>query len=134
MPSVSHAETTNAAGGIAAPGGILSSKYCAYGQGDGCEDLAEGNAFILELQRRSSNNKEQIQVEARNAYYRKNYPDFFAAMGKTMIQAKDGSYVLVDDGELASLKAQNKIRLEYAKTLGGKVTDLTQKPIPVLKD
>jgi hypothetical protein len=113
---------------------VISSKYCAYGEGDGCQDLAEGNPFILELQRKSAANKETIQQEARNAFYMKNYPDWFASVGKSMIKKPDGTFMVVTDKELAVLKAQNKIGLEYAKTMGGKVTDVTQKPIMVLKE
>ena len=40
---------------------VISSKYCAYGEGDGCDDLAEGNAYIKELQQRSAAKKEVIQ-------------------------------------------------------------------------
>ena len=46
---------------------------------------------------RFSRNKEAIQQEARNAYYMKNYPDFFASVGKTMVKKSDGSFFLVDD-------------------------------------
>lgn len=113
---------------------VISSKYCAYGTGDGCDDLAEGNEYIKQLQARSAVNKEAIQQEARNAYYMKNYPDFFASVGKTMIKKADGSFLLVDDGELQKLKDQNKIGLEYAKTMGGRVMDVTQKPILTLKE
>lgn len=113
---------------------VISSKYCAYGTGDGCEDLAEGNEYIKQLQARSAANKETIQQEARNAYYMKNYPDWFATVGKTMVKKPDGSFLLVDDGELQKLKDQNKIGLEYAKTMGGRVMDVTQKPILTLKE
>jgi hypothetical protein len=113
---------------------VISSKYCAYGTGDGCEDLAEGNEYIKQLQARSAANKEVIQQEARNAYYMKNYPDWFASVGKTMIKKPDGSFLLVNDGELQKLKDENKIGLEYAKTMGGRITDLTQKPILTLKE
>ena len=113
---------------------VISSKYCAYGTGDGCEDLAEGNEYIKQLQAKSAANKEAIQQESRNAYYMKNYPDFFASVGKTMIKKADGSFMLVDDGELQKLKDQNKIGLEYAKTMGGRVMDVTQKPILTLKE
>ena len=41
--------------------------------------------------------------EARNAYYMKNYPDFFATVGKTMVKKSDGSFMLVDDAELQKL-------------------------------
>lgn len=40
---------------------VISSKYCAYGTGDGCEDLAEGNELIKQLQARSAANKDAIQ-------------------------------------------------------------------------
>ena len=48
-------------GNIPPANAVISSKYCAYGEGAGCEDLAEGNPLILELQQRSSKNKETIQ-------------------------------------------------------------------------
>jgi hypothetical protein len=32
---------------------ILSSKYCAAGVGDGCDDRSEGNEYIKALQRRA---------------------------------------------------------------------------------
>ncbi|KAG7338159.1 hypothetical protein IV203_026027 [Nitzschia inconspicua] len=114
--------------------GVISSKYCAYGEGEGCDDLAEGNPLILELQRKSSANKETIQKEARDAFYMKNYPDWFASVGKSMVKKPDGSFMVVTDEELAALKAQNRIGLEYARTMGGKVADITQKPIMVLKE
>lgn len=40
---------------------VISSKYCAYGIGDGCDDLAEGNELIKQLQAKSAANKETIQ-------------------------------------------------------------------------
>jgi hypothetical protein len=113
---------------------VISSKYCAYGTGDGCDDLSEGNEYIKQLQAKSAANKEAIMQEARNAYYMKNYPDWFASVGKTMIKKSDGSFMLVDDGELQKLKDENKIGLEYAKTMGGRVMDVTQKPILTLKE
>ena len=118
--------------------GIISSKYCAFGQGSGCDDLAEGNPYIRQLQERSAANREAIELvrqrrhtggnerfsstnvhmtqripliicfsllqEARNAYYMKNYPDWFAAVGKTMLKKPDGSFMLVTDAELQALK------------------------------
>jgi len=38
---------------------IISSKYCAFGSGEDCDDLAEGNEFIRQLQARSAANKEK---------------------------------------------------------------------------
>ena len=40
---------------------VISPKYCSYGVGDGCEDLAEGNELIRQLQAKSAANKESIQ-------------------------------------------------------------------------
>jgi hypothetical protein len=64
----------------------------------------------------------------------KNYPDVFAATGKTMIKKPDGTFMVVDDAELRRLKDENKIGREVATTLGGRIIDVTQKPIMVLKE
>jgi hypothetical protein len=65
----------------------------------------------------------------------KNYPDYFASIGKTMLKKADGSgYVLVTDSELTQLFKSNRIALEIPTSMGGKVRDLTQKPIMVLKN
>lgn len=64
----------------------------------------------------------------------KNYPDWFATVGKTMVKKPDGTFMVVDDAELQSLKASGKITVEYAAAMGGKTRDLTQKPILLLKE
>lgn len=64
----------------------------------------------------------------------KNYPDFFATVGKKLVKKPDGSYMMVDDAEMSQLLKDNKIELEFPKAMGGKVTDLTQKPVMVLKE
>ena len=38
--------------------GVINNKVCVAGVGDGCDDLAEGNEFVKELQRRSAENRE----------------------------------------------------------------------------
>lgn len=115
--------------------GVISSKYCAYGQGEDCEDLAEGNTYIQELQRKSAANKDVNVRDAENAYYAKNYPGWFETVGKTMIRKEsDGSFIIVDDVELAKLKAQNLIGTVQPRTLGGRVVDMTQKPTLVLRE
>lgn len=45
---------------------VISAKYCAYGSGEGCEDLAEGNAFIRQLQAKSVANKEKNESVCQN--------------------------------------------------------------------
>lgn len=64
----------------------------------------------------------------------KNYPDVFAVSGKTMIKKADGTFLLVDGEELMALKKENKIGIENMKAMGGKVADLTQKPVLVLRE
>ena len=115
---------------------VLSSKFCAYGEGNDCDDLAEGNPYILELQRKSAANKKNNVESAKNAFYAKNYPGWFEAVGETMIQKEsDGTFIVVDDTELAKLKAENKISvLQTPKTMGGRIVDVTQKPMLVLKE
>eukprot|EP00523_Entomoneis_sp_CCMP467_P016115 CAMPEP_0168776422 /NCGR_PEP_ID=MMETSP0725-20121227/6029_1 /TAXON_ID=265536 /ORGANISM="Amphiprora sp., Strain CCMP467" /LENGTH=179 /DNA_ID=CAMNT_0008826101 /DNA_START=81 /DNA_END=620 /DNA_ORIENTATION=- len=114
---------------------VASAGPCASGVGSGCADLAEGNALIQALQEKSAANKERNEKEARDAYYMKNYPDWFQAAGKTLIKKQsDGTFVAVDDAELESLKRDNRLTLETAKSMGGRVVDYTQKPILVLKE
>ena len=36
---------------------------CTYGEGDGCEALAEGNELILKLQKKSRDNREKNELE-----------------------------------------------------------------------
>jgi hypothetical protein len=64
----------------------------------------------------------------------KNYPDVFAVDGKTMLKKQDGSFMLVSNEEMMVLRRENKIGVESVKAMGGKVADLTQKPILVLKE
>jgi hypothetical protein len=64
----------------------------------------------------------------------KNYPDVFAATGKTMLKKPDGTFMVVDNAELRRLKDENKIGREIATTLGGRIMDVTQKPIMTLKE
>ena len=114
---------------------VLSSKYCAYGEGTDCEALAEGNPYILELQRKSAANKQANMASAKNAFYAKNYPDWFAAVGKTMVQKEsDATFVVMDNSELAKLWDEGKIKTSTPMTLGGKIKDVTQKPMLILKD
>lgn len=114
---------------------VISSKYCAYGEGNDCEDLAEGNPYILELQRKSAANKQANIDSAKNAFYAKNYPDWFAAVGKTMVQKEsDGTFIVIDNAELRKLSDAGKIAFTTPTAMGGKVKDVTQKPMLVLKE
>ena len=73
--------------------------------------------------------------EARDAYYMKNYPDWFQSVGKTLVKKEsDGTFLALDDGEVESLKKANKLTLEIPKSMVGRIVDYTQKPILVLKD
>lgn len=40
---------------------VIGAGRCANGEGDGCDSLAEGNAFIQRLQKKSLENKEENQ-------------------------------------------------------------------------
>jgi len=63
----------------------------------------------------------------------KNYPDVFAATSdKQLIKKMDGTFVLVSAKEVQQLSRQGKIQMEYPKSKGGRIADLTQKPIKVL--
>ena len=64
----------------------------------------------------------------------KNYPDWFASVGKTLIKKSDGTFIALDDAEVAQLRKDNKLSFEIPKTKGGQVVDYTQKPVLTLKD
>ncbi len=73
------------------------------------------------------------QQEAINAYYMKNYPDVFAVYDKRMVRrAKDGTYALYTADEVRGMTADGKIRIEYPRSKGGRIVDLTQRPVLVL--
>jgi hypothetical protein len=74
-----------------------------------------------------------LKQEARDAYYNKNYPDFFASVGKVMIKKTDGSFFVVSASEAAALQKAGRLYLQSASTKGGG-TDFTQKPILSLKE
>mmetsp|Transcript_17887 Transcript_17887/g.27807 ORF Transcript_17887/g.27807 Transcript_17887/m.27807 type:complete len:187 (+) Transcript_17887:70-630(+) len=113
---------------------VLQSKPCALGEGDGCADIAEGNEFIKSLQEKSAAKKDVYVKEALDAYNMKNYPDFFQSIGKVMVKKSDGTFATFSEEEFGKFKAAGRIGLEYPRAMGGKVPDMTQKPILVLKD
>ena len=45
----------------AANADVIGAGRCANGEGDGCDSLARGNAYIQSLQKKSSENKEENQ-------------------------------------------------------------------------
>ena len=93
---------------------VLRSAGCARGSGEACTDLAEGNEFILNLQRKSQENAAQADADALAAYNNKNFPDFLASLNppKYLVKQPDGKFVVYDDREISQLKAAGKIRLE----------------------
>ena len=113
---------------------VLQSKGCALGVGDGCDDIAAGNELIRKLQERSAANREVYIKEALDAYNMKNYPDFFQSIGQVLVKMPDGSFKTFSEEEFSNLKAAGKITLEKPMAMGGKVSDLTQKPILVMKE
>lgn len=62
----------------------------------------------------------------------KNYPGVFAVSDKQLIKKVDGSFALFSSEEVQQLSRQGKIQIEYPKSKGGRIADLTQKPIKVL--
>mmetsp|Transcript_15605 Transcript_15605/g.33804 ORF Transcript_15605/g.33804 Transcript_15605/m.33804 type:complete len:183 (-) Transcript_15605:228-776(-) len=113
---------------------IRSPGKCANGEGGGCDSLSEDNALIQSLQKKSSENREANQRESLNAFYMKNYPDVFAVSGKKMVKKMDGSFALYSSEEVKELTQEGKINIEYPKSKGGRIVDLTQKPILVLNE
>lgn len=64
----------------------------------------------------------------------KNYPDVFAVSDKKMIKRPDGTFALYSSDEVAKLTQEGKIKIEYPMSKGGRIADLTQKPVLVLNE
>lgn len=64
----------------------------------------------------------------------KNYPDWFATIGKVLIKKPDGTFMVVTASEADELKRAGKLSSEIPRAMGGKIADYTQKPILVLVD
>ena len=72
--------------------------------------------------------------EALNAYYMKNYPDVFAVSDKRMVKKADGSFALYSAEEVNQMVQRGDIKIEYPTSKGGRIADLTQKPVLVLSE
>jgi hypothetical protein len=72
--------------------------------------------------------------EALNAFYIKNYPDYFQSTGKNLVKKPDGTFVVFSNAEMDELRKANKLAIEIPKAKGGKYADLTQRRIVVLKE
>lgn len=68
-----------------------------------------------------------LSKDALDSFYMRNYPDYFATVGKVMVKKPDGTFTLVSEQELAVLKRGNKLALET-------LPDFTKKQIFVLKE
>ncbi len=75
-----------------------------------------------------------LRKEALYAYYMKNYPDVFAVSDKRLVMKKDGSFALFSPEEVREMTQSGKITIKHPTTKGGRVSDLTQKPVLVLVD
>lgn len=62
----------------------------------------------------------------------KNYPDFFGSYGMFMVMKEDGSFMVLPEDELASLRKAGKIKMVNPTAFKGQTLDYTQKPIRVL--
>lgn len=51
-----------------------------------------------------------------------------------MVKRLDGTFALYSPEEVKELSKEGKITIEYPKTKGGQITDLTQKPVLVLNE
>jgi hypothetical protein len=62
----------------------------------------------------------------------KNYPDFFGSYGMFMVMKEDGSFIVLSEDELASLRKAGKIKIVNPTAFKGKSLDYTQKPTRML--
>jgi len=104
-PQHSEASTRDT---LLAPG---SAERCEYGEGEACERLAEGNPYILALQKKSRAGREEIKDKLFDkTVTTMGYDGYFGAIDKSMVQAPDGSYRLLDAEEYSRLRKQGKIK------------------------
>uniref|UniRef100_A0A7S0BP43 Uncharacterized protein n=1 Tax=Rhodosorus marinus TaxID=101924 RepID=A0A7S0BP43_9RHOD len=92
----------------AGPGLALEAARCDNGIGSGCQDLAEGNEFILKLQKRSAEKNDQRQREMLEDYWKKNYGDYFKFdQNKDLVKNDDGTWSLkdIDTPEARAMRA-----------------------------
>lgn len=64
----------------------------------------------------------------------KNYPDVFAVSDKRMVKKADGSFALYSAEEVNQMVQRGDIKIEYPTSKGGRIADLTQKPVLVLSE
>ena len=84
---------------------------CTFGEGDGCEALAEGSPLILKLQRQSRENKEKNELEI---YEKTNamlgYDDYMIASDKVMVRIDpNGKFKALTTAEYYDAKKAGRI-------------------------
>ncbi|EKX33819.1 hypothetical protein GUITHDRAFT_155928 [Guillardia theta CCMP2712] len=90
------------------------SNSCAQGVGGKCEELAEGNPLIMELQKRSAANRLKYQKEELESYWNRNYKDFFdnscTAQNRkcNFVQREDGTWAVIDKDSTIPLKSSKQ--------------------------
>mmetsp|Transcript_12795 Transcript_12795/g.39300 ORF Transcript_12795/g.39300 Transcript_12795/m.39300 type:complete len:155 (-) Transcript_12795:246-710(-) len=90
------------------PGLATPTDRCDNGVGPGCEQLSEGNKYILELQRKTAEKREQRAREALENYWQKGYSDYFkAGYNKDLVRKEDGTWELraIETPESKAIKA-----------------------------
>ena len=94
---------------------------CAQGVGGKCAELAEGNTLILELQKRSAQNREKYQKQELESYWNRNYKDFFDASCNVrssqcaFTQTGDGTWEVGQKKGAFGLKTFKERQAEMAK-------------------
>ena len=83
---------------------------CTYGEGDRCEELAEGNPLILKLQAQSRANKVKNEQELYDkTLAMAGYDDFFSTIDKMLVRKEDGSFITLTPAEYVQAKKAGKI-------------------------
>lgn len=86
---------------------IISSPECFNGTGPGCAGAGEGNKLIEKLLEKSRANKERMEEELRNKYWKEGYGSYFSfGFNKELKQGSDGTWSLEQPDDFVSKFAQ----------------------------
>jgi hypothetical protein len=51
-----------------------------------------------------------------------------------LVKKTDGTLMMIDDAVLQELKRNDQLTVEIPKTMGERITDLTQKPVLIMRE
>ncbi|GMI25455.1 hypothetical protein TrRE_jg550, partial [Triparma retinervis] len=91
--------------------GIISADPCIIGEGVGCDAAAEGNSYIIQLQKQSKERKKEYMSAGVMKYNLKNYPEVFAGHNDVMVLRSDGGFNVLPRPEVEALRREGVLEI-----------------------